>query len=110
MITVHRLCEQLKEIMKGTVNEPGVPSVFAAMDLGFHSVLGGDGPMYRSFLANRKFGTYSGRGIKPKLPEEEGYNKCRFRIVPFDHCFKTTREPITKRNNRFATNLYYSLQ
>ena len=84
--------------MKGTVNEPGVPSVIATLDLGFHSLLAGDGPMYHSFVSKRKFGSYSGRGFKPKLPEEDGYKKCRFRIVPFDHCFKTTREPITKRN------------
>ena len=52
--------------------------------------------MFDNFVKNRKFGNYTGRGIRPRWPEDEGYNRCRMRIVPFDYCFRTTREPITK--------------
>ena len=66
------------------------------MDIGFYTVIGGEGEMFDNFVKNRKFGNYSGRGMKPHWPEDDDYNRCRLRILPFDQCFKATREPITK--------------
>ena len=92
-----RLCESYKQVTKGTTREPPAPSVIAVMDLGFHTVMGGDGPIYESFKRRRTFGEYSGRGIRPKLPEEDNFSRTRMRELKFEHCFKTCRESITKR-------------
>ena len=98
LITVHRLCQAYKEETKGTVLEPPEPSVIANMDLGFHTVMGGEGSMCENFKRNRTLGQYSGHGINPKLPEDPLFTHSHIRELKFHHCFKKTRQDITQRN------------
>ena len=98
LVYVARLARMLKKLTEGTDREPAIPSTFGAIDNGYFTTVGGEGPMFDKFMASRHFGDYSGRGIKARVPTDPDYNRSRMRYLPFDHCFQNDKKTVDKRN------------
>ena len=44
LVYVHRLVARLRKLRLGSGNDPGVPSTFGAIDNGYFTTVGGEGP------------------------------------------------------------------
>ena len=53
--------------------------------------------MFDKFIAERKLGDFTGRGIVAKIPGDPKYNQSRMRHLPFDRCFDELNNRVEER-------------
>ena len=82
VMSLIRRAEDYYKCKEGTPEEGLVPALLFLFDTGYGSCVAGWGPIFDNFCRTKQLGEYTGRNVRPRLPEKDDYAKSRLRIIP----------------------------
>ena len=97
VIHSQRIAEELRKALVGTETQGEIPSCFLLLTNGYFSTLAGEGPLFDEFVEKGTLGHFIGKNTIARKPDDPEYDKCKFRILTFDHCFTHCRKDAQDR-------------